>query len=103
MIANLTHNAFDLSLSRNFTYDPVHLIFPPEHRKMSDDRKYRQRGYMDHDREPQRPRSQAPKQSPPRDREGPRSPKMMAFNEAVKCAMCGAKASPNIGLESSCP
>ena len=73
---------------------------------MSDDRKYRQRGYQDYDREPQRPRTQgaqAPRQSPPRDREGPRSPKMMAFNEAVKCAMCGAKASPNIGLESSCP
>ena len=69
------------------------------------DRKYRQRGYMDNDREPQRPRPQQPKSQPsaPRDREGPRSPKMMAFGEKVKCSSCGAKASLNISLESSCP
>jgi len=66
------------------------------------DRKYRQRGYMDHNSEPQRPR---PKQQPqqPRERnEGPRSPKMMAFGEAVKCSSCGAKAARSISLESSC-
>src|ERR1700752_175708 len=64
------------------------------------DRKYRQRGYMDKDREPQRPRSQSP-QSPqsnprenPRDREGPRSPKMMGFGETVNGSSCGAKAPP---------
>lgn len=62
------------------------------------DRKYRQRGYMDSDREPQRPKPQ----SQPRDREGPRSPRMMAFGENVKCSSCGAKTSPNIGLESTC-
>ena len=64
------------------------------------DRKYRQRGYMDsdRDREPQ----QQPKPQAPRDREGPRSPKMMAFGEAVKCSSCGAKASRSIALESSC-
>ncbi|HEX7295047.1 MAG TPA: hypothetical protein VF251_04785 [Pyrinomonadaceae bacterium] len=70
------------------------------------DRKYRQRGYMDNDRdrEPQRPKSQQqrPPQAP-RDREGPRSPKMMAFGEKVKCASCGAKISGNIILASSCP
>ncbi|CAN5541669.1 hypothetical protein BH20ACI3_BH20ACI3_33310 [soil metagenome] len=53
--------------------------------------KYRQRGYMDSDGEPQRPKPQ----SKPQDREGPRSPRMMAFGEAVKCAACGAKAPPN--------
>ncbi|MCM3900461.1 MAG: hypothetical protein ND866_02030 [Pyrinomonadaceae bacterium] len=63
------------------------------------DRKYRQRGYMDSDREPQRPKPQ----SKPQDREGPRSPRMMAFGEASKCTSCGAKASPNINFESSCP
>ena len=65
------------------------------------DRKYRHRGYMDNDREPQRekPKPQAPRD---RDREGPRSPKMMAFDEAVKCAACGAKAPTSITLESSC-
>ena len=63
------------------------------------DRKYRHRGYMDNDREPQRPKPQ----SQPRERsEGPRSPRMMAFGESVKCSSCGAKASPNISLESSC-
>ena len=66
------------------------------------DRKYRQRGYMDHDREPQRPKPQSNPQSKPAEREGPRSPKMMAFGETVKCASCGAKAPTNIGAESSC-
>ena len=68
------------------------------------DRKYRQRGYMDNDRdrEPQRPKQQQA-QSKPRDREGPRSPRMMAFGEKVKCAACGATAPTSILLESSCP
>lgn len=67
------------------------------------DRKYRQRGYMDSDREPQREKPKPQSQSQPRDREGPRSPKMMAFGEKVKCASCGAQAPPSIGFESSCP
>ena len=69
------------------------------------DRKYRQRGYMDNDREPQRPKPQQKPQGSqaPRDREGPRSPKMMAFGEAVKCSSCGAKAPSQIVVESSCP
>ena len=59
---------------------------------------------MDSDRESQRSQSQGPKpQSKPVDREGPRSPKMMAFGEAVKCTACGVKAPPSITLESSCP
>lgn len=63
------------------------------------DRKYRQRGYMDNDREPQRPKAQ----SKPPEREGPRSPRMMAFGETVKCTACGAKAPTNITLTSTCP
>jgi hypothetical protein len=69
------------------------------------DRKYRQRGYMDHDREPQRPRPQSGQQqgqSRPQDREGPRSPKMMAFGESVKCANCGIQAPATITTTSSC-
>ena len=62
------------------------------------DRKYRQRGYMDSDRESQRPKPQ----SKPVEREGPRSPRMMAFGEKVKCTACGARASTNISFESSC-
>jgi hypothetical protein len=66
------------------------------------DRKYRQRGYMDSDREPQRSKPQAGPRSAPPDREGPRSPRMMAFGETVKCAACGVKAPPTISAESSC-
>ena len=67
------------------------------------DRKYRHRGYMDNDREPQRPKPNPLSPSQPRERnEGPRSPKMMAFGEAVKCSSCGVKAAHAIGLESSC-
>jgi predicted RNA-binding Zn-ribbon protein involved in translation (DUF1610 family) len=69
------------------------------------DRKYRQRGYMDNDREPQRPKPQSNNREPqrPRDREGPRSPKMMAFGETVKCSSCGAKAPSQIMADSTCP
>lgn len=69
------------------------------------DRKYRQRGYQDNDREPQRSKPQSQNREPqrPRDREGPRSPKMMAFGETVKCSSCGAKAPPQIKADSTCP
>jgi hypothetical protein len=63
------------------------------------DRKYRQRGYMDEDKA----RGPTPEQKPkPRDREGPRSPKMMAFGEKVKCAACGATVPATIGFDSTC-
>jgi hypothetical protein len=71
-------------------------------KKMSD-RKYRQSGYMESDREPQRPKPQTGPRSAPRDREGPRSPKMMAFGETVKCAACAAKAPTMILRDSTCP
>lgn len=69
------------------------------------ERKYRHRGYMDNDREQQRPRPQSPpgERQAPRDHEGPRSPKMMAFGEVVKCSSCGAKAPSMITAESICP
>ncbi len=66
------------------------------------DRKYRQRGYMDNDRELQRSKPQSKPQSKPPDREGPRSPRMMAFGETVKCSACGAKAPTSIGFETTC-
>ena len=67
------------------------------------DRKYRQHGYMESDRKSQQPKQQPRPQPKPQDHEGPRSPKMMAFGETVKCAACGAKAPSNIQAESSCP
>ena len=66
------------------------------------DRKYRQRGYMDHGSE-RGSQPKQPQQAPPRDREGPRSPKMMEFGEKVKCAACGATVQANISFDSSCP
>ncbi len=68
--------------------------------------KYRQRGYMESDRESQQPKPQTSNRSGPRDRqehEGPRSPRMMPFGESVKCTACGTKVPPNINFESSCP
>jgi hypothetical protein len=68
------------------------------------DRKYNQRGYMQSDRESPRSKSSESKpQSKPQDREGPRSPRMMAFGEALNCAACGAKAAPKINFDSACP
>ena len=65
--------------------------------------KYRQRGYMESDRESQGPKPQSKQQSKPQDREGPRSPRMMAFGQASKCTACGAKAPANIKFDSACP
>jgi hypothetical protein len=71
------------------------------------ERKYRQRGYQEHDRgqEDDRRREQRPKPQaqPKRDREGPRSPRMMAFGEKVKCAACAAVVPANVGHDSTCP
>lgn len=64
------------------------------------DRKYRQRGYQDYDREAERRPPKAPK---PQEREGPRSPRMMAFGQKVKCAACAAIVQANVASDSSCP
>jgi hypothetical protein len=62
------------------------------------ERKYRQRGYMDRDREekPQRP----PKpQGPPEFRSRP----MPGFQEVFRCSLCGARvANPVIGFAAQC-
>src|SRR4051812_47797698 len=64
------------------------------------DRKYRQRGYQDQDRERERRPATPPK---PPEREGPRSPKMMAYGQKVKCAACGAIVQSAVGSDNSCP
>src|SRR5436305_12368735 len=66
------------------------------------DRKYKQRGYQDYDRD-REPRPKPQGQQPPRDREGPRSPRMMAYREKIKCAACSAIVQANIAFESTCP
>ena len=75
------------------------------------DRKYRQRGYHDDDRDrPQKP--QAPR--PPREpgapagarrisQDGPKPVNMPGYREVVRCAQCGAPVSSEIGLLDSCP
>lgn len=69
--------------------------------------KYRQRGYMDNDRESDRPTSHSSPESNPllkKERsEGPRSPRMMAFGEVSKCTACGAKTPATINFDSACP
>lgn len=58
------------------------------------DRKYRQRGYMDEDRDrkPERPKGPGTAPGPRPDRpEGPRTPNLMAAREVVRCARCGAE------------
>jgi len=70
------------------------------------DRKYRQRGYQDDDRDRER-KPQAPKgpQGPPArgDRpEGPKTPNLMSARQIVRCSRCAAEVSPPFGLESRC-
>jgi len=74
----------------------------PQTRSQMSDRKYRQKGYQDHDRERESERRE-PQRPKPAEREGPRSPRMMTFAEKVKCAACGAAVPANIGKESCCP
>jgi hypothetical protein len=72
------------------------------------DRKYKQHGYQDNDRDrqqkPQQPK--APKGPKGSNRgEGPRPMHMPGFQELLRCAMCGAvvPAPVDIKLESQCP
>ena len=75
------------------------------------DRKYRQRGYQDDDREgrtkPKSPRP-APEPGAPAgarriSQDGPRNINMPGFREVVRCAPCGAVIEAEVGFESRCP
>jgi hypothetical protein len=71
------------------------------------DRKYRQRGYQDDDRDrrpAQGPKGQNGPAGPPRgDRpEGPRTPNLMPTHQVVRCARCGGEISSPFGYESRC-
>ena len=79
---------------------------------MSDDRKYRQRGYQDSNRERQ-PRPQAPRPAPEpgapagarriSGQDGPKNINMPGFREVVRCTQCGAVITEDVGLQSRCP
>ena len=63
------------------------------------ERKYRQAGYMDRDREEKKHRPPKP-QSPPEFRSRP----MPGFHDVHRCALCGTKVlAADIGFESHCP
>src|SRR5207248_7590028 len=75
---------------------------------MSDDRKYRQRGYQDSgQRGPKGPRPPKPPQerAPGRvlqDAAGPKTPNLMAAHEVFRCARCGNLLSLPVGADSRC-
>ena len=71
------------------------------------DRKYRQRGYQDNDRDRRAPspRPAQPDRPPggPRERrEGPRTPNLMGYREVFRCTRCGNIESTDIGSLSTC-
>jgi hypothetical protein len=75
------------------------------------DRKYRQRGYMDDDRDrrPREPRRDVPRASEPRPpgeprgrpRE-PRAPNLPGVRTVLRCFRCGSLEDPDIGALSRC-
>ena len=74
------------------------------------DRKYRQRGYQDDERErqPKTPARQAPEPGAPAgarriSQDGPRNLNMPGFRKVVRCSQCGNLGSPDVGFDSRCP
>jgi len=72
---------------------------------MDDDRKYRQRGYMDSngstDRRPDRPKPSGPR--PPLDVTGPRLPRLLQSVVAARCFNCSTALSPDADWKGKCP
>jgi hypothetical protein len=77
---------------------------------MSDERKYRQRGYQDDPRDRERqspPRGKKPPQERPpgrqlQDAAGPKTPNLMASHEVFRCARCGNPLSLPVELAARC-
>lgn len=78
------------------------------------DRKYRQRGYQDDDRDrrgpatrPDQPRPERPPGAPAGARrissEGARNPRMMGYREVARCARCGTLVDAQVLSRSTCP
>jgi hypothetical protein len=74
------------------------------------ERKYRQRGYQDDDRDrPPKPSSRpAPEPGAPAgarriSQAGPRNINMPGYREVVRCSQCGAVIETDVGIESRCP
>jgi hypothetical protein len=75
------------------------------------DRKYRQRGYQDDDRDrPQAPKNSRPAPEPGApagarriSRDGPKTINMPGYRQVVRCAQCGNVGSADIGFDARCP
>jgi hypothetical protein len=68
------------------------------------ERKYRQRGYAERDREEkkrERPQEKAPK--PRQDQMGPRTPRMVGTVMRARCSNCGAILLPGFDPNGQCP
>ncbi len=75
---------------------------------MDEDRKYRQRGYMDADRDQQsgRPREERPRQQgprPPIDVTGPRLPRLVQTVVASRCYHCATTLPADTDFKGTCP
>lgn len=75
---------------------------------MDDDRKYRQHGYMDSDREPrdrrfggERPKPSGPR--PPIDVTGPRLPRLLQNVVASRCYNCATTLPHDVDWKGKCP
>jgi hypothetical protein len=74
---------------------------------MDDDRKYKQRGYMDSERGPRdrqpfdRPKPSGPR--PPIDVTGPRLPRLLQNVVAARCFNCSTALSPDVDWKAKCP
>ena len=72
---------------------------------MDSDRKYRQRGYMDSDREREPARKGEPRQGPrpPIDVTGPRLPRLVQTVAAARCFNCTSTLPPRTDFKGNCP
>jgi len=73
---------------------------------MDSDRKYRQHGYMDSDRNGGGPRQDRPKPNgprPPIDVTGPRLPRLVQHVAAARCFNCSTALPPDIDFTGNCP
>ena len=73
---------------------------------MDSDRKYRQHGYMDSDRDNRGPRDDRPKPQgprPPIDITGPRLPRLVQHVAAARCFNCSTALPDGVDFNGACP
>jgi hypothetical protein len=73
---------------------------------MDSDRKYKQPGYMDSNRDSRGPREERPRlpgPRPPIDVTGPRLPRLVQHVAAARCFNCSTALPPDIDFSGACP